>query len=345
MSAGIRAGIGRALSLSAERRYQERVRENELAARKAELEESRAWEKKTYLERLKQERADAIFRIGLERGAFTTGLQDVSHELSVLKELGASEETLAKISSYGPTALQDVITKVQKKQEEYAGTPLKFGPADLESLLSTAVSSTSPGGVPDIDKAASILGLTPEELDQPYAGGLTVRDVVTKSLGTPATTKTTFLDQPKGKPLDTSDITNIQEGAKKGLEDALTGQEIYFSQEATRLREKEAREGLTDDEVTLRNSVNDSIDELKTAKEALKSGSVGAAVTMVGGQAIMPYLRNNPVALEYSFGPSWDQAIGSYVFSSEEELKEAAQQGRVKPGDTVIVNGKFGTVR
>ena len=345
MSAGIRAGIGRALSLSAERRYQERVRENELAARKAELEETRAWETKTYMERLQQERTDAIFRIGLERGAFTSGLQDVSHELSVLKELGASEETLAKISSYGPTALQEAITKVQENRSKYAGTPLEFGPAQVESLLSTAVSSTSPGGVPDINKAASILGLTPEELDQPYAGGLTVRDVVTKSLGTPATTKTTFLDQPQGKPLDTSDITNIQEGAKKGLEDALASQEIYFSQEATRLREKEAREGLTDDEIKTRDNLNNNLTKLSTAKDSLKRGSVDAAVALVGGQAIMPYLINNPVALEYSFGPSWDQAISSYVFSSEEELKEAAQQGRVKPGDTVIVNGKSGTVR
>jgi hypothetical protein len=345
MSAGIRAGIGRALSLSAERRYQERVRENELAARKAELEETRAWETKTYMERLQQERTDAIFRIGLERGAFTSGLQDVSHELSVLKELGASEETLAKISSYGPTALQDVITKVQKKQEEYAGTPLKFGPADLESLLSTAVSSTSPGGVPDIDKAASILGLTPEELDQPYAGGLTVRDVVTKSLGTPATTKTTFLDQPQGKPLDTSDITNIQEGAKKGLEDALIGQEIYFSQEATRLREKEAREGLTDVEIKTRNSVSDSIDELKTAKDSLKRGSVDAAVALVGGQAIMPYLINNPVALEYSFGPSWNQAIQKYTFSSREEALAAYENKKLKIGDIIIINGIMDTVK
>lgn len=345
MSAGIRAGIGRALSLSAERRYQERVAEDERAARKAELEETRAWEEKTYMERLKQERTDALFKIALERGAFTSGLQDVSHELSVLKELGASEETLAKISSYGPTALQEAITKIQENRSNVAGTPLEFGPTQVEALLSTAVSTTSPGGVPDINKAASILGLTPEELDQPYAGGMSVRDVVTKSLGTPATTKTTFLDQPQGKPLDTSDITNIQEGAKKGLEDALLSQEIYFSQQAARLREKEATEGLTEDEVKARDNFNKSLTDLNGAKEDLKRGSVNAAVTLVGGQAIMPFLINNPIALEYSFGPTWDQAISSYVFSSEEELKEAAQQGRIKPGDTVIVNGKSGTVR
>lgn len=345
MSAGIRAGIGRALSLQAARRYEDRVREEEAAARKTELEETRAWEEKVYFERLKQERLDAIFKIGLERGAFNTGLQDVSHEISVLKELGASEETLAKISSYGTEALQEAIEKIQENRSKVAGSPVEFGPSQVEALLSTAISTTSQGGTIDFDKAAGILGLTPEELDKPYAGGLTARDIVTKSLGTPATRKTTWLDQPQGKPLDTSDITNIQEGAKKNLGDALINQEAYYSQKAAQLREKQAREGLTEQEVVARDNINSSLAVLSEARDALKEGSTGPAVSLVGGQAIMPYVVNNPIALNYSFGPSWDQAISNYVFASEEELKEAAQQGRVKPGDTVIVGGKSGTVR
>lgn len=345
MSIGIKAGIGRALSLAAERKYNDRVRREEQAARKAEVEDARAWEQQMFFEKLKQDRADAIFRLGLERGAFNTGLQDVSHELSVLKELGASDETLAKVSTYGPEALQEAITKIQSKQSELAGTPLEFGPAQVESLLSTAVNTSSKGGTFDIEKAANLLGLSPEELDQPYAGGMTVRDVVTKSLSTPATNRTTWLDKPQGKPLSTSDITNIQEGANKSLEDALINQEAYFSQEAAKLREKQAREGLSEEEVAVRDNLNNTITELSKAREALKTGTTGPAVSLVGGQAIMPYLANNPIALEYSFGPSWDQAIRNYVFASEEELRSAAEQGRIKPGDTVIVDGMFGTVR
>jgi hypothetical protein len=84
---------------------------------------------------------------------------------------------------------------------------------------------------------------------------------------------------------------------------------------------------------------------LKTAKEALKRGSTEPAVALVGSQAIMPYFINNPMALKYSFGPSWDREIKKYTFSSKEEAKAALENEIIKIGDLININGVVGTAR
>jgi hypothetical protein len=315
------------------------------AAKESE-EQDRAFKTKMYQDQLRDGRMDSLLKIALEREAFTQSASNNTHELSVLKQLGASDEMLVEVAAYGPESLQEAVTLIQEKQAALAGTPLEFGPAQIDTLLSTAVSTVSEGSNPDYAKASTLLGLNPEDLDKPFAGGLTYEDVLKGALANPPTRKTTFIDVPKGKPLTTTDINTLQEGASKNLEDSLSVDKVTTQSQATAIREKEASGSvLTEEEMRIRDTLNARLVQLDKASEELKKGSSRTAIELVGGQAIMPYLMNNPIALEYSFGAGWDSAIQSYVFVSEDALREAASQGRVKPGDVVIVNGKTGTVR
>lgn len=315
-------------------------------AEKEAKEQDRAYQTEMYQKQLRDGRMDSLFNVALERGAFAQSASSNAHELSVLRQLGASDDVLEKVAAYSPESLQEAVTKIQEKQAAFAGTPLEFGPVQIDALLSTAVSTVSEGSNLDYDKAASLLGLDPEDLDQPFAGGMSVKDVVKGALVNPDTRKTTFIDVPNGKPLTTTDIDNIQAGANKNLRDSLNVDKITTQSQATAIREKEAAGSiLTEEEMRLRDTLNARLVQIDKASEELEEGSSMSAIKIAGGQAIMPYLMNNPIALEYSFGAGWDSAIQSYVFASEDALREAASQGKVRPGDVVIVNGKTGTVR
>ncbi len=315
-------------------------------AAEASEEKQYAFRREEYQRQLIDGRMDSLFKVALERGAFAQSASSTAHELSVLRQLGASDDVLEKVAEYGPESLQEAVTKVQERQAAFAGTPLEFGPVQIDALLSTAVSTVSEGSNPDYNKAASLLGLNPEDLDKPFAGGMTYEDILKGALTNPPTRKTTFIDVPKGKPLTTTDISTIQDGANKNLGDSLNVDKITTQSQATAIREKEAAGSiLTEEEMRLRDTLNARLVQIDKASEELKKGSSMAAIEIAGGQAIMPYLMNNPIALEYSFGAGWDSAIQSYVFASEDALREAASQGKVRPGDVVIVNGKTGTVR
>lgn len=90
MSAGIRAGIGRALSLQAARRYEDRVREAERAERKAETAESFAHEIDLFNRRLLEDRR---FKLLETIGTWTDSRKETDAKVSKAIGIGLSEES------------------------------------------------------------------------------------------------------------------------------------------------------------------------------------------------------------------------------------------------------------
>ena len=312
-------------------------------AEKEAKEQDRAYQTEMYQQQLRDGRMDSLFKVALERGAFAQSASSNTHELSVLRQLGASDEMLEKVAGYSTESLQEAITTLQGKNKAREGSPLTVGPAEVDAFLSTAVSTVSEGSDPDYSKAAALLGLDPEDLDQPFAGGMSVKDVVKGALVNPDTRKTTFLDTFTGKPLSDDDVRNILGGAKENLGDSLKADIVATARQTAFFSEKEKTTPLTEKEKGLKNAANERLKLLNEASEELASGSVTSAIQLVGGQAIMPFLQTNSTALAYNFGQGWVSSIQKYTFASEEELQKAVNEYRVNPGDLVVVNGEIGT--
>lgn len=98
MSAGIRAGIGRALSLQAERRYQDRVREAERAERKAEIADSRAHDINMFNRRLLEERR---YKILDTIGTWTDSRRETDAKVSKAVGIGLSKESATSLLRSG----------------------------------------------------------------------------------------------------------------------------------------------------------------------------------------------------------------------------------------------------
>jgi hypothetical protein len=315
----------------------------ERKAEKEAKEQDRAYQTEMYQQQLRDGRMDSLFKVALERGAFAQSAANNTHELSVLRQLGASDEMLEMVAGYSTESLQEAVTTLQEKRKAREGSPLTVGPAEVDAFLSTAVNTVSEGGDPDYNKAAALLGLDPEDLDKPFAGGMTYEDILKGALGTQRTGKTTFLDTYTGKPLTGTDVTNILTGAREGLEDSLKAEIVATSRVARGFAAKAAAKTLTDREKTQNNIIIAKQRALAEAEEDLKNGSVTAAIQLVGGQAIMPLLQTNSAALNYNFGQGWVSSINKYTFSSNEDLQKAVDEHRVNPGDLVVVNGVIGT--
>lgn len=342
---GFWQGINEGLTYNMEKKALREERQQALDLRKQERLEDREWAAQDRREAFQQGLMGDLYKTMLEKNMFSKTSADPTHELSVLKSMGASDDVLAEVAAYGPAALKEAVTILQAQQEKLAGSPLKIGPTQVDAFLSAGISTVTEAGEPDMQKAASILGLTPEDLEKPFVGGLTMGDVVKGGLAAAPTRKTTWINPSVGKPLDAAAISTIQTSANKNLADALTSQEVYYSQQAAALREKEAKGMLSEEEAGIKTNLIGQLDALRVAKEALKNDAPLAAIELVGGQAIMPYVMNNPAALNYNFGPGWSQAISRYTFDSEEAVVEAARANRIKPGDLVVLNGEVVTVR
>lgn len=320
-------------------------RQQEIDLRKAEREEDRVFRRQEQQEALKTNILGGLYQTMIERGDLTKQASDVTHELAVLRSYGASDEALAEAAVLGPEALQQAVSYIEEQTKEFAGSPIIVGPAQIDSILNAAVSTVYEGGAADMEKAIRVLGLTPEELDKPFIGGMTAREIVEQGLKKPSQRKTTFVYNPQGKPLDETDVATIQTSANKNLLDSLNSQEVFLSNEAKALSEKAMTGELSVEEKEAQKSLNENLAQIGLAKESLKLDAPLAAIQIAGGQAIMPYIMNNPTALSYNFGPGWSQAIQKYTFSSQEEAKAAYDAKKLKMGDIIVVNGVVGTVK
>lgn len=311
------------------------------------IKEDREFEREKFATELKERRRNALLPELLKRrGESDLSVGEAEHHLRTLKAMGASDETIASVGGYGASALAEAVELVKSQQEKFAGTTLEFGPANIDALLSSAVTTTTPGNQPDWESAMAIYGLTEEDLETEITAGVTYRDALAKALTSEPTVRTTFIEQPMGKPLTPTEVSTIQSSAAENLTDTLMDEKRRVAEEIRFMNEKLASGEPTSEEVLREQKrKNERLLALGRAEEALKAGAPGLAVELVGGQAIMPFLMNNPVALEYSFGPAWDSSIRKYSFTSEDEAREAERKEQVKEGDIIIINGKIGYLR
>jgi len=316
------------------------------AAKESE-EQDRAFKTKMYQDQLRSERQGKLFDILVSKGATASTISDSSHEIKVLKQLGASDEVLAEAAGYGGESLQKAIEIVQANKAAVENTPLEFGTAQVDALLSSAVKTAFEGKEPDYNLAASIYGINPEDLDKPVEGaeGMTYRDLVRGALTPQDTQKVTFLNETVGKPLTDDDVSNILSGAKEGLEDSLKAEIVATSRVASNFAAKAEAGTLTEEEIEDRDLNNERMKALAVAEEDLKRGSVTAATQLVGGKAILPFLQTNSAALNYNFGQGWGTSLQELTFNSAEEVEQAVKDFKVFEGDLVIVDGKVRTVR
>jgi hypothetical protein len=328
---------------------EQKTRKNELEAARQERAAERAADREYQLQDQKaanklvidKAMADLISKTSL----YDKEAEDVAHELSVLKGLGATEEVLANAATLGKTALQEAVTYAKGMQEKYAGSPLEFGEAGLNAFLSSAVTTVKEGKAPNMAVAAKMFGITPEDMEKEFVGGKTYKDVIAGALTIPATRETTFLGTEGAAPLKLADIETIKTGANNALLDALNQRSITVGREAAGLNTIASDRALTQEETERRTSLNEELASLSTAKDELEKGGVASAINLVGGQALIPFFANSPVAMSYDFGPAWSSATSRYTFADEDALREAANAGRILPGDYVIVNGVAGRVR
>lgn len=316
------------------------------AAKESE-EQDRAFKTKMYQDQLRSERQGKLFDILVSKGAATSTISDSSHEIKVLKQLGASDEVLAEAAGYGGESLQKLIDIVQRNQAAVKDTPLEFGTTQIDALLSTAVETTLEGKEPDYDLAASIYGINPEDLDKPVEGaeGMTYRDLVRGALTPQDTQEVTFLDETVGKPLTDDDVNTILSGAKEGLGDSLKAEIVATSKVASNFADLATDRTLTEIEKNQSDSINERMKALAEAEEDLKRGSVTAATRLVGAKAILPFLQTNSAAINYNFGQGWGPSLQELTFNSAEEVEQAVADYKVFEGDLVIVDGKVRTVR
>jgi hypothetical protein len=283
--------------------------------------------------------------LAAKNNLYDSEAKDIAQELSVLKAMGASPEVLLQAAELDKTALQEAVEYAKKARSSYAGSPLEFGSAGLNAFLSTAVTTRREGKTPNMDVAASMFGIAPEDLDKSFAGDRTYRDIISEAFTLPPTQETTFIGTDPAKPLETADIETIKTGAQNALKDALNQKTLTIAQAAATLNSAAANRVLTEEEQTQRDSYNLELSKIATAKGELDKDAVQSAIDIVGGQALIPYFINAPAAMSYDFGPVWSSATSRYTFADEAALREAANAGRILPGDYVIVNGVAGRVR
>lgn len=285
----------------------------------------------------------ALLQENLTKKEDTTGL---NHNLTVLKGLGASDEVLEKIAAWGPAAAQTAVEQIASYREKYAGTPMAIGPAEINAVLGSGVATVEPGKVPDFESAAALYGIDPEKLDEPFLGGFTAREVLGRALTTRPETRVTFITEPPGEALSVEDVNNIEKAATKNLSDSLQTRSVSEAQELQALTEKK-RQGisLTEEETKRESLLQNSLMLLEQAKKNLEDGSPMDAINLIGGQAIMPFIANNPNALNYNFGAGWQKAIQDNSYDSIEEVQAAKEQGKIKLGDIIILQNKIRIVQ
>jgi len=269
--------------------------EDERAIRKQEREEDFTFERERFAANLKATQLAPLQQKLMERALYDSEAESITHELSVLKGMGASEETLANAATMSKAALQEAVTAAKTIEEKYAGTPLQFGPAGLDALISTGITTIKGGKAPNMEVAANMFGISPEDLDTPYAGDMTYREAITKALTVPPASETTFIGTNPAKPLESGDLDSIRKGAEKSLLDALNQRTIVLAKEASVFAEREARgETLSDEDKDRKEANLDELSAVNTAKEELGKGGAQSAINLVGGQAIIPYFQNTP---------------------------------------------------
>lgn len=303
---------------------------NSLAERRlqADLDQTTFSNRMSVLELMKKK--PGMLGAGTGAGAGSSS-EDRSFEvgLKALKKAGASDEIVAEFAGHGPTAVWGAVDAWEKRLQ--GSKDLPGGAGSIDDFLTEAIVDTKPGQEPDMDKAAELMGLSKEDMDKEvYEGtGYTWKDYVRDQLYTPPSTDAYF--GPEGTEPDPLDITKIRGAAIEDVDGVIQA----------RISENIEKLGTMNRDDPARADLSAENAKLNAAKKAMKEGRPAEAIMLVGANAILPLMRNNPGSLNYSLGGDWDRAITDVTYGAEEDAFEAFKNGDLKVGDWVVVNGKI----
>ena len=272
----------------------------------------------------------------------STDTETMKLNIATLKKLGASDTLIAEASGFNPKDLAVIVEDLESKNAEYAGTPMSLTKEKVDAYLTTLIRTTSPGTKPDRAKIAALSGIDDDLLDQEIEGmgGLTHWEFIERNTTTPPSIRVKSVTE-FGDKLDSSDIKNVIQLAEDSLDAELTKELAKISNADAETRRRQAGR----------------FKKLKDAKDALNdNNNNNPAIEIVGANAILTQMYNNPNLVYYKLGKFTDalityddwvdsnrsSAVSPRVFMTDEEAKEAYKAKVIKDGDIIIVNNKVG---
>ena len=248
----------------------------------------------------------------------------MEHALSRLKGLGLPTEGLAELAARGgkeaTIGFADYITDFVKKRTE-AGLPVNK--TELEEALGRTVVTVQEGGVPDYEDLLGDLGVDLGPLE---------REMLDASLYQSPTVEFDVLPSTRMEPLDIQ-----KQEAVRGIvkEDALTALQAMLPAYQERVASAESG---SEESAKAQQELLDLQNKITNLKEY---GDVSGISDMLA-DFILPHAKNDARLLETTFGGAWDAAIKSRSFGSVEEAQRAMDEGKIKPGDWIVVAGVAG---
>jgi len=270
--------------------------------------------------------------LGLSNDGGRSGIDAYSKSLA---KMGVDEEAIARLAQDGGVqGLKQVYETVTKAYDP--SNP--WTPEEINSIVENTV--ISGGGAADVGAMAAEAGVTLDATEKDYFSvmGQSAPTVVMPLPPKSRATKTASLN----------DINLVRSMAEKNLGAALEARKAQVNAELATLTGTEAEAKATE------------ANELTAIMAELKAGNAAPAISIVGAEAIRPYIQS-PEFEGVSFGGAWDTALqtpaletttpepsaapAGYTdlkvdFATEEEADKAIADGRIPPRSIFTIAGK-----
>jgi len=250
--------------------------------------------------------------------------------LEVLTDFGADEDILAEFAGHGVDATVSAAESYQAYIESTKDY-LNFTPVDVDTFLTTAIISSSPGTPPDLEAVRKANGMTVEEFSSPAYGdaGPSWSDLAAQRLARPTITNSNFPSSSQPEGLTLSDLTSVKNTANDNVLDTLN------------IQVDNLKKQLVNTEVgPERQSISVEIAQLNEAARDLENNNPTAAISFVGANSILPVLSGLGRPLDYvsSLGSSYQNAIDNVTFAT---VEDAGKSPNMKVGDWYVTGGQI----
>jgi hypothetical protein len=220
-------------------------------------------------------------------------------------------------------------------RQAYTNAGQTWSPTIVNTFLDTAVSTTVPGKVADLDMAIGIFGITPDQVAE--FGGPAVA-----ALNTADKTEYNFPGSALPQDISERDTEAVITRATSDLRDVLIAKEIAASKQTAELAAIERADGLTEEQKNTRAALDKELSDIASARINLDKGSATEAIDIAGSNSLLVAFRNRPALMDKTFGVAWDATVDRVKFANQEELDNAAAgpNPRIRAGDLIILNGE-----
>lgn len=271
----------------------------------------------------------------------TEGGGTAAHYFEVLRSYGADDEVIAKVARGGLPALQQAseVLAEQKAKFDEVGSQ-SFTPDRVNSFLNSAIITEAEDETYDFAGAAELFGLNEADLNEDILPGISTETFFAWKLSQTAPgPQTTFTQTEMAADMTVEELNKLEERGNTMLSQALVALQQDIAQ---------ARPGLEDGDTATAQELADQEARINDAIQAIdENGNPAKALEIVGPDVVQALIAADPRAATAPLSPMWtqarEQALGgsnNTIFDSEEAVQKAYDQGLVKPGDTVTVNGQ-----